>query len=148
MSGQISHGIFVQKSAPEKSVVIRQLILSWFAVAIWAAVIYYFSAQPSLTTTWGLWDFILRKAAHFTEFAILCFLLWRAIKKGGASRQTAVLPAAMLSLLYAFSDEFHQRFVTGRTSSIRDVGFDLAGILAASLTIWYLLRRRHLKQAP
>lgn len=72
---------------------------------------------------------------------MLSLLFWRAIKESGASQRTALSLAALLSLLYAFSDEFHQRFVTGRTSSLKDVGIDLAGIAAATALATYMLRR-------
>lgn len=131
----------LSKKKPAK---LWELLPPWLAVAVWAGVIYYFSAQPSLGTNWGIWDFILRKTAHFIEFAVLCLLLWRAIKKHGVTPEGALTMAAPLSLLYAFSDEYHQSFVTGRVSSIRDVGVDMAGIIAAIILVACILRRRRL----
>ena len=34
----------------------------------------------------------------------------------------------ILSVLYAFSDEFHQSFVPGRDATLKDVLYDTAGI--------------------
>jgi len=51
----------------------------WLPVVVWAAVIFLFSSIPSLGTGLGVWDTILRKGAHMTEYAILGLLLLRAI---------------------------------------------------------------------
>lgn len=127
---------------PKPSRSFGQLFLPWLAVAVWASIIFFFSAQPSLSTNLGIWDLILRKLAHFSEFGILNLLTWRALNRSGVPRFAAIGWAGLFSLLYAFSDEYHQRFVSGRSSSIRDVGVDLAGIIAAMLAAAYILRRR------
>ena len=100
----------------------------WLPVIIWAELIFYCSSIPDLHT--GLeYDFLLRKAAHVTEYFILTFLLYRAFK--GSFNLNAfwlcVYPAT-LSLLYAASDEFHQLFVAGREGCVRDVLIDAVGI--------------------
>ena len=47
----------------------------------------------------------------------------------------------LLMVLYASSDEFHQRFVAGRHSTIVDVGIDSLGAgLALLLRYFYQLR--------
>jgi hypothetical protein len=50
----------------------------WGPVVLWAAVIFAFSAVPSLGTGLGTWDLVLRKIAHVAEFAVLGWLLLRA----------------------------------------------------------------------
>lgn len=75
-------------------------------------------------------NFLLRKAGHVSEYAILTALAVRALQFGSARLKPATLPAAFaLGVLYACSDEFHQRFVPGRSGSLRDVGIDSLGIL-------------------
>lgn len=69
------------------------------------------------------------------EYAILYLLLCNAIKQLGVAFTPALALAAIASLLYALSDEFHQRFVAGRTGSLRDVGIDSAGIIIMGLII-------------
>lgn len=57
----------------------RKFIKNWLPVFLWAAVIFYLSSQPGLKS--GLlwpYDFILRKLAHITEYAILFLLIIRA----------------------------------------------------------------------
>src|SRR3954465_6259180 len=75
----------------------------WLPVVLWAAVIFTFSSIPSLSSGLGVWDTVLRKGAHVTEYAILGALLLRAV--GG------VLPAFAIGILYAGTDELHQSFV-------------------------------------
>ena len=86
----------------------------------WAAVIFAFSSIPSLGTGLGLWDLVLRKLAHITEYAILGVLLLRATK--------APAVAAVIGALYAVSDEVHQHFVRGRHAAWYDVVIDTVGV--------------------
>jgi len=55
----------------------------WLPVLVWAAVIFAFSAVPSLSSGLGGWDLLLRKLAHVTEYAILGALLLRATRRPG-----------------------------------------------------------------
>src|SRR5918912_19993 len=43
----------------------------WLPVVAWAAVIFALSAIPSLSSGLGTWDYVLRKCAHVTEYAVL-----------------------------------------------------------------------------
>jgi VanZ family protein len=95
------------------------VISRWLPVLLWAGVIFAFSSIPSLSTHLGTWDYILRKLAHTTEYAILAVLLARAT--GSYSWAFA------LTVAYAGTDEFHQTFVRGRHGSPVDVGIDAAG---------------------
>ncbi|MHB1361723.1 MAG: VanZ family protein [Thermoleophilia bacterium] len=119
-------------------------LLPWLAVIAWASLIFYLSAQPHLSTGLGSWDFIVRKAAHVGEFAILTSLLWFAVKRQRLGRGRALLLAAVLAVAYAGSDEFHQRYVPGRFGTPRDVAVDSLGVIAAALIIWKL----RLKKPP
>jgi VanZ family protein len=100
-------------------------LANWLPVVLWAGVIFAFSSIPSLGTELGIWDTILRKGAHATEYAVLGFLLARAIGRAA--------PALALGVLYATSDELHQAFVRGRHASPRDVAIDTAGLLLGLL---------------
>lgn len=66
---------------------------------------------------------LLRKAAHFTEYAILA-LLWAGVLPHGRRR---LVLAFWLSTAYAVSDEIHQAFVPQRGPSPIDVLIDAAG---------------------
>jgi len=107
----------------------------WLAVFAWAVLIFYLSAQPSLTLNLGAWEIVLRKMAHMGEFAVLCLLLWNAIRQHGVAFARALMIAVAVVFLFAASDEFHQHFIAGRDGTPRDVAIDCLGILAMSLII-------------
>jgi VanZ family protein len=88
-------------------------------------VIFFFSAQPDLSTGLGTWDLILRKAAHMAEYGLLWFLWYRALEL------RSPWPAVAITLAYAATDEFHQTFVEGRHGTLVDVLIDAAGVAIA-----------------
>jgi VanZ family protein len=77
--------------------------------------------------------FITRKVAHFTEYAILGFLAARAFR----TSPRWFLISAVLVVVYALLDEYHQSFVPSRTASVFDSFIDMAGGITA-----LILRRR------
>ena len=101
------------------------------------------SAQKKLVD--GM-TFVVRKGAHFSEYALMGFLwyLWLHRVK------FAPLLAFAATLAYSCSDEIHQLFVPGRSGEFRDVLVDssgaLCGILAAFVLICivYCVRRREI----
>jgi len=115
----------------------------WMPIIIWAAVIFTFSTSgfsadstgriisPILKwlfpgiglTSLDLANGLIRKAAHFTEYGILFWLLIRGPMKGRP------LLAMALCVAYALTDEGHQLFVVGRTASIYDVALDSTGAM-------------------
>ena len=117
-------------------------VLLWTAVVIWAALIFFFSAQPNLSTSLGFPDLILRKMAHLTEYGVFFLLLWRALRQHDLPQKGALTAGALLAMAYAASDEYHQSFVRGRTASPIDVSIDTVGILIAVLLALLLLRKK------
>lgn len=110
----------------------------WVPVFSWCWLIFYLSGIPNLNTGWGVWDTILRKAAHITEYFILTVLLYRAFKGSfNFSSFYLSLWTFSLSFLYAVSDEIHQTFVPTRDPSAKDVFIDTIGIIAFYLLIKY-----------
>ncbi len=89
----------------------------------------------------GIIDHIVRKSAHFTEYACLCaaitfhFTVW----KKNISYRTWI--PVLIAGLYAATDEFHQTFVAGRSGQLSDVLLDTAGAATGALIfgILYLL---------
>jgi VanZ family protein len=104
-----------------------RLVSAWLPVVAWAALIFALSSIPHPGTGLGTWDTVLRKGAHVTEYAVLGLLLVRALGRE--------LPAFGLGVAYAISDEFHQRFVSGRHSSPIDVAIDATGVLIGILAL-------------
>lgn len=119
----------------------------WTLLIAWMILIFAFSSQPAavsneksrlvvyflnllgldLNSAFGtMADYVVRKAAHFSEYFILYLLIYNVVRdryKG--------LKALFVSLLgvfiYACSDEIHQLFVPGRAGRITDVLIDTAG---------------------
>lgn len=83
--------------------------------------------------------FLIRKAAHFTEYAVLGLLAARAFVGSShrALRENWIIVSAILVVTYAFLDEFHQSFVSARTASIFDSLIDIAGGLFALICLAY-----------
>lgn len=97
-------------------------------------------------------QFILRKAGHLTEYALLAFLLYRALAGTlwNDAKRWFWIPAWMtlgIAGLFAISDEFHQSLVATRTASPRDVLIDCCGAAFALLLLWSLQGRRLKAQA-
>jgi len=90
--------------------------------------------------------FVVRKIAHFTEYAILAFLAARAFRTSikPALANHWFLAALVLVVLYALFDEYHQSFVPSRTASIYDSLIDMSG----GLVMLLILYRRHKNPAP
>jgi len=102
-------------------VTILRFLRIWGPVIVWAGVIFGLSSIPSLSSGLGTWDEVLRKCAHVTEYAILGLLLLRAVGHE--------LPALLLGVAYAASDEIHQHFVAGRHGSPVDIAIDTVGLV-------------------
>lgn len=81
-------------------------------------------------------NFVIRKATHLTAFGILAFFLFKSLE---IYRYSFVL-SWVITFLYAATDEYHQSFMPGRTSSFKDVLIDGCGALIA-LSLTYLFRR-------
>ncbi len=98
-------------------------------------LIFALSATPDLSSGLGAWDLLLRKLAHIAIFAVLWLTLARA------TRWRRPFDAAVVAILYAISDEFHQSFVAGRHGAPVDVAIDTAGI-GLALLAWIVVTRR------
>jgi len=119
-------------SADNTSLVIRPLLL-WLSPGI---------SEASINQV----HFLVRKAAHFTEYAILALLAARAFytsPRRGLSAWWWLASFALVACV-ALSDEFHQSFVPSRTASIYDSLLDMTGgaTALACAALWLARRRR------
>jgi len=79
--------------------------------------------------------FIIRKAAHFTEYLLLGLSLrW--------GMESSFLHVWLIGVVYAVTDEIHQLFVPGRSCEFRDICIDAAGVLAGVLLMRAIERRQ------
>ena len=87
---------------------------------------------------------LIRKAAHFTEFACLGALLaWNCQLRG--EKHTAVLPA-LLGMAAAVVDESIQLFTPDRGPSLTDVWIDTSGVVAGMMLLllgYHLMKKKH-----
>ena len=88
----------------------------------------FFTDDPGEPSGGGL----LRKIAHFTEFAAL----GRCLAWLHGMLQKGRLQPFLLGVLAAAVDETIQRFVPDRGPSIRDVCIDSAGVLTGIILLW------------
>lgn len=91
------------------------------------AIIFKISSMTSteLENFPHVWD----KLAHTCEYATLagCFALWWSRRKWAAKPWLKVLILACICLAYGCTDEFHQRFVEGRSCDSMDLIADFTG---------------------
>ena len=84
-------------------------------------------------------DFVIRKVAHFVEYAVLGGLLFGAFPQRG---RIAVIESVFAGFLAAFLDETIQLFSPGRSGQISDVWLDLAGFCLVQLLLRLLIRKK------
>lgn len=87
--------------------------------------------------------FIVRKAAHFLEYAVLAFLArWAFVASASKFiRRRWFELALLLVVTNSLVDELHQSFVPSRTGSIYDSMIDVAGGLTVLLVFKIYDRR-------
>lgn len=91
----------------------------------------------------NLYHGYVRKLAHFTEYSILAFFAFRALRDstiGFLSSWRFLVPVA-IAIMVAAVDEFHQSFVPSRTSSGLDVLLDVSGGVVAAILCWLFSKR-------
>jgi VanZ family protein len=114
--------------------VIASRLDPWLPPFLLMAVIFALSAQPDLNSGLGTIDTVGRKIVHMTEYGLLCFLWWRALRTVVPAGRALAL-AFLISVAYAGTDEIHQLSVQGRHGSPVDVTIDAAGAGIAALVI-------------
>jgi len=110
-------------------------------LGLWAPVVAYMAAIFALSSTshlpsapGGLSD----KEVHGLVYAGLVAVLARALAGGAWTRLTprVVVVAWLVAVLYGASDEWHQRFVSERTSDLLDVAADASGAALGAVVLW------------
>ena len=126
----------------------KRMIINWILLIAWMLLIFLMSNQPAhisnqqsnsfinmlaffgidLNSKLGsLASFVVRKTAHFTEYAVLGFFTYKAVSCDVLDRKKAVLTAQLISTGDASTDEIHQLFVPGREGKVFDVMIDSCG---------------------
>ena len=91
---------------------------------------------------------LLRKFGHFSEFAVLGFLLgWFFLRQGQRGLHRLTVPL-LFGMTAALTDETIQSFSPGRCPSVTDVWIDVAGVctgismLSLCFFLYQLLHKR------
>lgn len=90
----------------------------------------------------GFLEFFIRKAAHFTVYFVLAFLLVRAFSQSLRTRAKIFWFSLILAVLYAASDEFHQSFTAGRTPLPLDVVLDSFSAFVGTIVSYFFYAGR------
>ncbi len=118
----------------------------WALPLLYMALIFVVSSleQPPFPMPEFEW-FTIDKLYHFIEYAILGGLVARAFLKAKPSVVPSQLVwglAAVLSILYGASDEWHQTFVPGRLATVADWVADVLGSIAGVLGAYLYYKKK------
>lgn len=83
----------------------------------------------------GIVHILVRKSAHFAEFAVLGVLSFLLAHSYPISVRLCIVLSLGYCLLFAVSDEVHQLFIDGRAGRISDVLIDFLGSVSAVMAI-------------
>jgi len=148
---------------------------SWLPAAIVMLLIFCYSAKPAVssnensmyianhilnsyeklmnvnyegtkrTNILNLINHIVRKGAHFSEYAVLaCALAFHLLILGKKDQLLLLIPI-VLAAFYASTDEYHQTFVAGRSGQVMDVLIDSSGAVVGA-TLFMLVKQRAAKR--
>ena len=132
-------------------------LVKYLLVIIWMILIFYFSNQPANNSSNQSKGVIIksitavtkivnknisekelekiiyitekpvRKLAHIFLYFVLAILVTWLLKSYNLEYNQIFLYSIMICILYSFSDEIHQLFISGRSGSIIDVFIDNLG---------------------
>ena len=128
-------------------------------LVLWMGVIFYFSSQVAVESSRqsGAVLHVLRsndihvsmhftrKAAHFCYYLVLGLLFCNVLRDYKKTLRNIALWSVVGSALYALTDEFHQLFITGRSSQLLDVGIDTLGA-SLGVGLYLLVYRLYLRR--
>jgi len=78
---------------------------------------------------------VIRKIAHFSIYALVGFLLMSFVSTYHLKENKRIEISLLTGILYATTDEVHQKFVPGRSCQITDVMIDTMGVLLGILLL-------------
>jgi len=113
------------------------VIYKWGPFALVIVLIFVFSSIPKkeLPDLYQ-WDLIVKKSGHMLGYGLLALSFWHGL--GWDKKKWWIV--WLVAILYAITDEIHQSFVPGRTSSPVDIVID--GIAAGlALLVWYAMKK-------
>jgi VanZ family protein len=139
----------------------KELVRYWWPVAVWITIVAYSSTGAGagnrtmailqwIVATLELnarYDqlvfahFLIRKTAHFLNYAVLSILIFRALRGTSLERvgwrNTWMWVSLVGTFVVACGDELHQYFTPFREGAWQDVVLDVAGAAFAQSLIWF-----------
>ena len=105
----------------------KKFIRFWFPVIVYSGIIFCVSSIPSVTVP--LSEVQFDKILHILEYLPFGFLVSRGIYGTCSSCSPTILwfLVVFVTLLYGLGDEYHQSFVSGRSSGGIDLLADVIG---------------------
>ncbi len=123
----------------------RNFLLLILPFIVWACLIFTVSSIPGTelpkVSLWQ-WD----KLAHFGEYTIFSFLLYRCFYLGRIFSNAIAWKICVLGgIIYAGLDEIHQLLIPFRVCTWQDFVADILGvIIGVVVTIKYFSRKYHI----
>jgi VanZ family protein len=107
------------------------LLYYWLPPFIWMGMVYFMSSQKSVSITSNpTSEFVTFKTLHMVEYALLFFLFYRAFHSiKNMSEYSFTIYSFAIALSYSLTDELHQLFIPTRQGRMRDIIFDIVGML-------------------
>ena len=125
----------------------KKRIMNVGFVITWMIIIFIFSSQTGIESqnvsdtlinkticinsscNFELISFLVRKSEHFILYFILGILVLNCHEK----KKENIIYSLLICLIYAFSDEIHQMFISNRSGELRDIFIDFIGSLLGIL---------------
>ncbi|MCX7680646.1 MAG: VanZ family protein [Anaerolineae bacterium] len=127
----------------------RRFLSYWLPPLSLMAAIFICSAQSDLPHVPAAWlDTVVKKSGHAAIYGLLAWLKLRLLRHYFEDRCSPGLlrwASLALTVAYALSDEYHQRFVPGRNGNLVDAGIDGIG---ASCAMLFNARQQMVRRSP
>lgn len=107
------------------------ILYYWIPPLMWMGIVYFMSSQKSVSISSNpTSEFITFKTLHIIEYALLFFLLYRAFHSIRNMKEYffSFYPF-LIATLYSLSDELHQLLIPTRQGRMRDIIFDIVGMI-------------------
>jgi VanZ family protein len=122
---------------------LKRLLSLWGPVIAYMTAMFYAQSWPNAPQPPGP---LTDKHEHFFFYGVLGVLALRALTNAQWRRVSAAtaLGAIVFSSLYGVVNEFHQRFVPGRSYEVLDMIANAVGasVAVALVWAWSIIRRR------
>jgi VanZ family protein len=110
-----------------------------FLLLLYCLFIYWLSNQQSLPAP--MWFEFQDKIYHAGAYFIMGILAWRSFRHIITVPIVLALVSVLFCSLYGGTDEWHQSFVVGRSSDVRDWLADTSGAGLAMVILYFFQRR-------